>query len=236
MKRELGMMTALLALAACEDTRGLTPQQIVSPAPAAAVAMQPPAGPRHIMAAGPSEEIPLTPCGGNQIGDDIIMTLDAKMMKQLGAADQEIARDVSRGGQQKARPPLPGSPLYPTNLDIGVNGALTAKGDFVKIVIKLQSANAAKGDFIFLRPDARPVPGNGDNASAAVTVRNGDAGKFCGRSTIARDKAGVETVSFGSLLEKYQESSINIGVLISNKKSPGLWTPVYIDPNMRNVG
>lgn len=238
MKRELGMMAALLALAACGDTKGPTPQQMATPGVAGAFGTKlPDVGPMRVLAAGPSEIIPVTPCSGTMIGDPIIMSLDDKMMRQLGAANQEITRNVSRGGQQKDAPALPNSPLYPTNLDIAANGALAAPGDYVKIVIKLLPADVTKRDYIFLRPDARTVPANDDDSSAAITVRQGDADKFCGRSTIARDAAtGLETVSFGSLLKKNQESSINIGVLIANKKTAGKWTPVYIDPNMRNEG
>lgn len=231
MTRNLGMMASLLVLAACGAKEGTDAGR---PADGDAVAAVMPA---EALVVGATETIPDTACGGTMIGKPLIMVLTNQMLKQLSDNDQQIKRNVTRDGKDTDPPAIDDKRLYPTNLDLPANGVGVNAGDYVQIQIKLQPANAKKRDLIFLRTDASAIPKDGDDSAGAVTVRKGDGIKFCGRLPIQRDKTTEEeTVTFGSLLPKYGESSINIGVLVANKKDPTKSTPIYIDPNVRNEG
>jgi hypothetical protein len=231
MTRNLGMMAGLLVLAACGEKGG---QDAGKPAAGDTVQAVAPAEP---LVVGATEIIPEKKCDGDPIGKPLIILLTNQMLKQLSLNDQEIVRKVTRGGNDTYPPELNDKKLYPTNLDLPADGVGTNPGDHVLIQIKLQPANAKKRDLIFVRMDASAEPADGDNSAGAVTVRHGDSGKFCGRLPIKRDPVtDEETLTFGSLLKKEEESSINIGVLVANKKDTTKWTPIYIDPNVRNQG
>ena len=230
MKRNMGMMAGLLVLTACGE-KGVA--EAGKPAGGEAVAEVTPAEPN---VAGATEVIPTTDCPGSPIGDPLIMTISNQMLKQLGGNDQQILRNVTRGGKESEAPTINDKKLYPTNLDLAANGDLS-KGGYVEIQIKLQPAKPDKRDLTFIRMDASAVPPNDKDSAGAVTVRLGDGNKFCGRKQIAKDAiTGMETVTFGSLLAAGKESSINIGVLVANKKDQTKWTPIYVDPNMKNEG
>ncbi|WP_313671034.1 hypothetical protein [Sandarakinorhabdus sp.] len=231
MKRNLGIIAGLLVLAACGEKGGADTVK------AGGAAAAPPIVPAESLVAGATEEIPTAKCSGDPIGKPVVMILGDKSISQLGGNDQEIVRNVTRDGKGSGPPTLANPKLYPTNLDLAANGVASKQGDYVEIKIQLQPAKPANRDMIFIRMDASAVPKDGDSSAGAVTVRKGDSGLFCGRSPITKNQTtGYETVTFGSLLQPGMESSLNIGVLVANKKDPTKWTPIYIDPNMKNEG
>ncbi|WP_310476849.1 hypothetical protein [Sandarakinorhabdus sp.] len=230
MMRNMGMMAGLLVLAACGEKGGVDAGK---PAAGDVDAVVTPAEP---FVAGATEVIPTTKCPDSRIGDPLIMLISNQMLKQLGGNDQQIERNITQSGKGSMPPTLDDKKFYPTNLDLAANGDLS-RGGYVEIHIMLQPAKPDKRDLTFIRMDASAVPPNDKDSAGAVTVRLGDGVKFCGRMPVEKDSvSGMETVKFGSLLVAGEESSINIGVLVANKKDRTKWTPIYIDPNMKNEG
>lgn len=214
-----------LALAGCKDGgRSI---------PAGPAATQESAGP---LTPGPSETIATECDPAKTTGDPVIWTIGLKDLGGLSGSDREIKRRVKQGGKDEPDPPkMTNGKLYPTNLDLAANAAALADGQYVEIRIVVEPGTNGKRELGFVRISAQPEPGQENSSAAAVTAPAGNGTNFCRFKLIETDSDGNEVVRIGSYLAKGAESSINVGLLVYSSKS-GLFTPIYIDPNVRNEG
>jgi hypothetical protein len=226
----------LVALAGC----GKSPSEAAAGQqnPVAEVPQPPAVDPGNILFAGPSSVITDKACEGTQNPTSIIFTVKPNMLKTLGGTKQNIERKVDTvvNGVETAQPTPPAgvNKLYnPTYLDMGIS-APDGMGTWTEVIIKLKNKNAEGIRFMPVR-DANGIESPTDS-SYAVLAEAGKAAQFCGRKTFEDDKKGNDMVRFGVKLAKPDTVSINIGLLIEDKKNPGYWIPVYLDPNIKNTG
>ncbi len=191
-----------------------------------------------IMFAGPSAVISDVACTGKKNGTKILFTVKPNMLKTLGGANQHIERqvdwDVNGVETPEPTPPANIAKRYnPTYLDFGVP-APDGMNTWTEVTIKLKNKNNEGIRFMPVR-DANGVDSKTDS-SYAVLAEAGKASQFCGRKPFEVDKKGNDIVRFGVKLAKDETVSINIGLLIEDRKNSGYWIPVYLDPNIKNIG
>ncbi len=224
---------ALLLLAGCGQKRNEVAQ---GPQGAIAPAVQvSPTDTKTILAAGPSAVITSAKCPGTKNPNKVKLVIRENFLRKLGS-DRTIERDVevedgNGVSSPQATPPDIGASQYqPTYLDMGVP-ASGGTGTWTPIVIRLKS-NAA--DPIRFMPVRVAGIDNPIDSSYAVLAPAGAASKFCGRQSFDPQDPGV--VRFGAVLAPGEVVSINIGLLIPDKANPGFYIPIYLDPNIKNVG
>lgn len=228
------------ALLAVVGGCGQTPAKKATDAQSAVVTTaQTPGGvPSVIMFAGPSAVISDRPCTGTKNATKIKFTVKPNMLKTLGGNNQHIQRQVDRdaGGVETPEPTPPANiakRYNPTYLDFGVP-APDGMNTWTEVTIKLKNRNNEGIRFMPVR-DANGVESKTDS-SYAVLAEAGRASQFCGRKPFEDDANGNDIVRFGVKMAKYDTVSINIGLLIEDRKNSGYWIPIYLDPNIKNVG
>lgn len=187
---------------------------------------------------GPSPTLPITrDCKGKPIGDEIVLTLDAdkKMFKDL-SDNRAFVRDVKLGGKSQDEPPEVGEGYWSTNLDASYEPPKGEVG-YTKMTIRLKPDG--KTEAIFLRPPTSNDPATKRDSSAAISVQKAMEPYFCGLTKIKLpdENDPYESLSFGITLPPQTAASYNIGVMV--RKLAGkraYWTPVFIDPNVKNEG
>jgi hypothetical protein len=230
----------IAALLAVVGGCGQTPAKQATDAQSAVVTTaQTPGGvPGEIMFAGPSAVISDAACTGKKNGTKVLFTVKPNMLKTLGGANQHIERQVDRdvGGVETSEPTPPADIAKRYNrtyLDFGVP-APDGMNTWTEVTIKLKNKNDDGIRFMPVR-NAEGVESKTDS-SYAVLAEAGRASQFCGRKPFEVDKKDNDIVRFGVKLAKYETVSINIGLLIEDRKNSGYWIPVYLDPNIKNTG
>lgn len=205
-------------------------------APMAATAAA--AAPHDVFFAGPSAVITDAACTGTKNPKKVKFKISERMLRTLGGANQYVEREVAieePGGSttpQSAPPADIAKNYQPTYLDIGVP-APDGEAMWTQVVVRLKQNNPDLIRFMPVR-DANGVDSPTDS-SYAVLAEASNASRFCGREPI-RQVNGDDVVRFGVKMPLNQTVSINIGLLIADKKNPGYWIPIYLDPNMKNIG
>jgi hypothetical protein len=226
----------LVALAGC----GQSPAEVAAGQQTAVAPVAQPSvsGTGSVLFAGPSAVISDYRCTGTMNPTKVTFTVKPNMLKTLGNASQHIEREVETvtGGTETPQPKPPANiakKYAPTYLDMGVP-APGYEGMWTQITIRLRNRNADNIRFMPVR-DAQGNESKTDS-SFAVLAETGNVGKFCGREEFGTDGTGHDVVRFGVKLAKDETVSINIGLLIEDKKNKDYWIPIYLDPNIKNVG
>lgn len=214
--------------------------KIVTSALAIALGTQPAAavGPKtrahlKVMVLGPSETMPTTACNGKASGNALEFVIKDNILKIFTDGGYE-GREVLLNGQPVPNPPTldPKSKYIPTYYDMSVP-LLTSGASWTQITIRVKKA--ASDGVNFLVP--RDANGNFSptDSSVAVLIPAGRSVNFCGRSAISINK-GDQVIQFGVMFTGQDTTSMNIGLLVADKKHPGYFIPIYLDPNIKNPG
>lgn len=232
-KSSLIASAALLLLAGCgqnrNDAAAVRQDEVAGVMPAAIT------GTQNILAAGPSQVISSSDCMGTRNPKRVRLVIKDNLLKRLGS-DRTIDRDVNievdatPDDPQPTPPNIGASQYQPTFLDLGVPASGGA-GTWTQIVVRLQSNAADPMKFMPVR-----VAGinNPNDSSYAVLAPPGLVGKFCGRKPF--NPTNPDVLRFGVKLAVGEVVSFNIGLLIPDKQNPGYYIPIYLDPNMKNIG
>jgi hypothetical protein len=227
----LSAAATLLLLAGCGQTRSEVSEKSQSTT-------------NSILFAGTSAVIPKAKCRDDMNNDlpknpNIVKFFITEDLLYTLGTEQHVNRAVSienaegKDTPQKDPPKDVAKEYIPTYLDIGVP-ASSDKAQWTQVVIKLKNANSEGIRFMPVR-DA-----NGNESATdsrfAVLAQATKIGKFCDRKEFGTDGAGNDVVKFGVVLDKDESVSINIGLLVKDKKKEGYWIPIYLDPNMKNTG
>jgi hypothetical protein len=244
MKRELGMMTGLLLLAACESKYRQNVEQAKNvPGVAGALGQKAFVIPSTTFSEHSFTPIPADPpkCEG-VAGAEVTWTL-SDVLFDLDTKNR-IKRNIMRGSVVvDGIPANEVAKNWPTNLDMDIG---SAGSDYVMVKIVLKTGEKPnKPGVHFLRPRSGglptgPNPG-GTDSSVAVLTPAGQPGniEYCGRTPIDLSVAGEESFRFG-VRKAAGVRSLNIGLMVPTVKEKDdksqMWLPIFLDPNVRNEG